>query len=410
MAAQAQVSTWHFRGFAKDGAAISGVIDAQNREAALATLKTRGLILHRLDTAETGWRQRFQSYLPSTTTLSRQELHELLRDLATLLTARLPIDEALSTLEASSGSKRRSTALKAIRADIADGGGLAEALSGLPGMPGFVVGMTRAGEASGDLGLTLGRLAESMARALTLRQALQSALTYPLILLAVTAISLLVIMTVVVPSLKPLLQGAGAAIPLTARILVWISDLLANQGDILAVGMTVALLALLLWLRRAPAREALARWSLRLPLIGSLQRKGETAIVCRTLGTLIEAGAPLPEALEIAGSAARNAAFGASFVEIRDRVREGAELSAEFKRIGILAPAAGQFAAVGERSGRLAAMLLVAADTLEQETQRQSARLVALISPIMTVGLGGIVALVVISILSAVMSVNDLAF
>ncbi len=398
-------TSWKFAGFSHDGQRLSGEISASSKEDAHSILKQRGLVPHKLAPARTRKWAKWQRQEK----LTAVDLHELIRDLAALLSARLPIDEALATLEHLSQSKRRRNAIRSLRTSVSNGQGLADAMTRLPAMPGFAIGMTRAGEVSGDLGRALDRLAQTMAKTLALRHTLQSALVYPIILLAVTALSLFVILTVVVPNLKPLLEGSSDT-PLSAAILVAASDLLTQSYDLIALSLAAIFVGFLLWLRRKGAAAIVDRRSLDLPIVGPLMRKGETALVCRTLGILLEAGSPLPTALEISASAARNQAIAASLATAKDRVREGANLGPTLRSLSVLAPAAAQFASVGERTGRLSDMLLVGAEGLERDTERTAKRLVTLISPLMTIALGGGVALVVMTILSAILSVNDLAF
>jgi general secretion pathway protein F len=342
--------------------------------------------------------------------LSPRELGVATQELATLLKAGLPLDRALDMLVELSESKRLRTLFAAVLERVRDGASLADAV-GAQGntFPPIFVNMIRAGELGGALEVTLARLADYLAKAHAARESVRSALVYPMILLIVAGLSLVLVLTVVLPQFKPLFAEAGVSLPLSTRIVMAVGDAVQRLWWMAGIVMVAAILAF----RHALKLPAFAmRWDgllLRVPLVRSLLGKAATARFSRTLGTLGVNGVPLPTALALSRATLGNRVMTAAVEEVAARLKEGAGLSGPLTQCARFPRLAVQLMRVGEETGRLNEMLLNVADVYDQEVQRTTERLLALLTPALTIVLGMTIAGIIASVLVALLSVNDLA-
>lgn len=324
-------------------------------------------------------------------------------ELADLTGAGISVERALTVIVAQPRPPAMAAAADAVLRDLRGGASLAGAMQGTAVFPRAVIGVLRAGEASGALPEVLARLADTLAAAGALRETVRSAMIYPLVLLVLVGGVVGLMAFVVLPQFEGLFEDAGDAVPAGARLVMdgaawlrawwWLPPVLL----VLAVAGGAAALA-----RPAPRRVVHARL-LRLPLVGRI----EAARLCRLLGTLLENGVALPAALGIARDATANAALADALGDVALAVREGQRLSAALNTLR-LPPLVGHLATVGEETGRLGPMLHKAAGLLEAAARRDLARAVALLVPVLTIVLGGIVAAVMGAVMSALLSIYDM--
>jgi general secretion pathway protein F len=246
----------------------------------------------------------------------------------------------------------------------------------------LVVGMVRAGELSGTLPASLARLADTLRRGEEARQAIRSALIYPAILLAAASGSVVIVFTAVLPALRPVVEAGGATLPLPVRVAFGISDGLAAYGWLLLAAVAAAGFAVHRLLTTPRGRRSRDALLLRLPVIRGAIIRADFARFARTLGTLLAGGVALPSALEAAGRVIGNR---------------------------LLADMAIQIIRIGEATAQLDRMLLQLAEIMDQDLRRDLARGLALLVPLLTVGLGLMVAGIVASVMLAVLSIDDLA-
>jgi general secretion pathway protein F len=237
-----------------------------------------------------------------------------------------------------------------------------------------------------------------MTRAEELREAIKSALVYPILLLATAGLSLMFILTDVLPEFEPLFAEAGKALPLPTRIVMAVGYLVGHWGWLAALGAAAGYVTLRRWLRHPATRRRVDARILRVPLFGRLAMEIEAARFARSLGTITRAGLPLPAAMALASETLGNTAIRHAIVEAAVRMREGERLSVVLKRDRLLPPLAAQLAEVGEESGKLEDMLLHQAELFEREVRRTVERLLAALVP-------GLIA----SVLVAILKVNELA-
>ena len=393
-----------WRALTQEGSIRSGVVAAASREAALAELRRRRISPFEIAPVAVG-RGRLRGRTPQA-----RDLMLFTRELAILLHAGAPVDHALAKLDRLIAKGPLAGEAGRLLASIRGGAALSDAVAARPeAFPPFYAGMLRAGEAGGSVPEVLDRIGAMFERADALQATLRSALAYPLLVLILTGFSLVILLTLVIPEFRPLLEQTGAAPPLAARIVLGASDFAANYGGATLVACGVALLLSMRWGRTATGRARIDAALFGAPLVGDLVRKVEAARYCRALGTLRANGVPLVEGARIAAGVMRNAAAAKAADRIAGPLSRGEGLSRPMRVSGVFPELALELVEVGEESGRLDVMLLQVADVLDAEAARAVQRLLAILAPAVTIALGAIVAFVIAAILSAILSSYDIA-
>ncbi|MGF1605431.1 MAG: type II secretion system inner membrane protein GspF [Rhodothalassiaceae bacterium] len=389
-----------------------GVISADSARAARQELKRQQLIPVRLDTASeqrdapaAGWQRRLR---PAAAVLTK-DLSLVTRQLATLVGASAPVEEALNTIALQSDKPAVRKTLLSVRAGVMEGRGLAEALAGYPrSFPPLYRSLVAAGESTGSLGAVLERLADYLEKSRAMRTKVTSALIYPAFL-AITAVAVIVIlMTFVVPKVVEQFDSLGQDLPLLTRIMIGISDVLQSYGLIMAVMIVAAIAAAARAYTLPRVRLAVDRAVLSVPFVGRLMREMLAARLARTLSTLLASGAPVVDGLAAARKTVHNAVLSDALAEVIGQVREGTGLSQALRRAGAFPPMIVYMTAMGERSGRLDEMLDKAAVHLEQEFEAVTAAVLGLLEPLIIIVMGALVALIVLSILLPILQLNTL--
>jgi len=343
--------------------------------------------------------------------VNRRDLALLTRELATLLRAGVPLDRALEILQAIVAKQHLRDALERVLDQVRGGSALADAMATRPhDFPRFYTSMVKAGEVSGTLDQVLERLAEFLERSQAVSESVRSALVYPIILVVVACGSLIVLVTSVIPQFRPLFESAGQALPLPMAVLVGVADVLSAYWWAFALAIVAAVLGFRRALAQRDSRLKIDAAMLRWPLVGALIRKLEAARLCRMLSTLLRNGVSLLTALAVIRETLNNLALREAVERAAAAVKEGRGLSRSFADEEVLPDMALSLIRVGEESGQLEGMLDQVATIQERDVQRTISRLLALLVPALTIGLGLIVAVVIVTLLSAILGVNQLAF
>lgn len=397
---------FYFKAVKFDGEAVEGELEAPDEATVVRQLQSQGLIPIQtrtnrslVDKLGTSRRRR----------MSQKEIGVITRELATLLEAGLTLDRSLQILIDLTEEEHLVRVLSDLQERVRGGSNFSSALESQEGQfPKLYINMVRAGEASGALDQVLDRLADYLERVAELRQTITSALVYPAILLFVAGLSVILMLVFVVPQFSVLFEDMGAALPLSTRIVVAAGDLFRNYWW--AMLCVIALIAVVVerWLQNPDARAKADRLILRLPLFGDLVWKMETARLCHTLSTLLKNGLPLLNALNLSKEVVSNRKIFGLLNEASDELKHGRGLAGPLVRLRALPDLALQMIRVGEESGSLDAMLAKVATIYDRETRNSVQSMLTLLEPILIVGLGVIVAGIIISILMAILGVNDL--
>jgi len=404
------LASFHYKALTGSGAVVAGVLEAPSREAAVAQLRSLGQFpISASDAAAGDWRNRLARDLLPRQRASTRDLALATHELAMLLQAGLPLDRAIAVLRGLGETERLRGPLDTVLGRLRDGAGFADALAAEPGFPRLYVALVRAGEMGGSLEATLRRLADYLAKAQAIRDAVASALVYPAILLATAGLSITLILAFVIPSFEPLFASAGKSLPGSTRTIMALGHFLRDYWWAIAIAVILAGLALNRALRRPGFRRRVDAALLRLPLLGGLLAKIEVERFSRTLGTLIGNGVALPVALVLTKDTLANSVIAEAVGATAASLREGEGLAERLKRAGVFPAIALDLMRVGEETGRLEDMLLRQADIAEQSVKHTVDRLLALLVPALTVLLGCIVAGLIATMLTAILSINDLA-
>jgi general secretion pathway protein F len=393
------------------GELVAGEMEAETQEAVIERLQSQGHVPIRADAASRGALARLLSWeVTARKKRPVRNLALLTQQLATLLHAGLSLDRALELAQTVTSRETEQECLAAVLGKVRGGSSLADALAAQPAVfPKFYVGMVRAGEAGATLDVTLRQLAEFLERSQAARQQVTSALIYPAIVLATGLGSVGLLFGFVIPRFRPLFEEAGTALPLPARSVLAVSDVLQNYWWVMMVVIALAALYIQRQFRGGEARRRWDRRLLRLPLVGDLITKAEVARLARTLGTLLKNGVSPLAALAVTRETLRNTVIADAISTVADSLKQGKGLAEPLSRSKVVPILAIQLIRVGEETAKLDEMLLKTAEIYDAEVARSIERLLALLVPGITIVLGIIVALVIGSILTAVLSVYELA-
>lgn len=394
------------------GEVVEGELDAETEQGAVKQLQSTGFLPIRTTAVSAGLMGLLGAEVGGRRPgLSRRETMILTRELATLLEAGIELERALAivqTLSDTPGPQRVATRLlEAVRR----GSTLADALSNHPEtFSGLYVSMVRAGEAGGALEPVFARLAGYLEESERVTGAIRSSLVYPVILLTTAFLSLFALVGFVLPRFKALFDGAGETLPLPTRIVLDVGGFVETWWWAMLLAALAAFFTLQLSLRTPRLRLKWDRLALRAPLVGPLVQQKETANLSRTLGALLTNGVPMVPALETALGTIGNTAYRSDVAQVARAVRAGRGLSQELGALTDFPKLARQMISVGEESGRLESMLAKTAEVYDHEVGRAIQRTLSLVTPVVTLLLGLIIAGIISSILLAMLSLNDLAF
>lgn len=396
------MARFQYKAVARGGEVLDGEVTAETREAALDLIRRRGVVPVAVNRAREAHLAVFG--LRSRRRVRRGDLMLFARQLEMMLSAGAPVDRALEILRRVQADGPLGPLAGELLERLRGGASLAEALEAQADVfRGDFIGMVRAGEAGGALAPALGRLADMLERSERLAQSVRSAMAYPLLVLILTGISLVILLVYVVPQFRPMFEDAGVDLPLATAIVVAVSDFAANYGWLVALVMVAA--GVLVWsASRTPrGRLGIARVRLATPLLGELTRRVETARFCRSLGALLQNGVTILAGLEIAAGTISNPVIAGAARRAAGPLSRGEGLAAPLSASGAFPSMAVQLIEVGEESGRLPDMLEQVAEVYDRETSAAIERMLALLTPAVTIGLGVLIAFIIGSILAAIL-------
>ncbi len=392
------------------GETVEGMMDVRDEAAVVQSLHHMGYIPIRIGQVEAGKRGLdFFRWVPLR--VGTRDLLVFTQELSTLLSSGLPIDRSLSILESLTENRRLREAVGDVLQKVRGGSSFADALGTHPRIfPKLYVNMVRAGEAGGFLETIFFRLVLYLQSAKEVRDTLISVMIYPLILTFVSGVSVIILVTFVVPRFARIFSDMGQAIPLPTQIVLGISHLVR---DYWWAGLGFALLVyfgLKAYTRDPERRLNWDRFKLNWILVGDVIKKMEVARFARTLGTLLQSGVSILPALNLVREISQNEAVARGIGTIHDRLREGKGISKSLEETKVFPPLAIQMIGVGEETGRLDEMLIRVAETYEENVRNALKRFVSLLEPAVILLMGGVVGFIVISMLLAIFSINEIPF
>ena len=413
---------FQYKAVSSAGEMKEGVLESASQASVIAHLQSTGLIPIRVTeigetvagaSASTTVAARpagkKKSAFFSGANVSQGDLTILTRELATLLKAGLPLDRSMEILIGLAEKPVVAELLTAIRNEVRGGASLSKSLDPHREVfTRFYVNMVRAGEAGGALGSVLMRLADHMERSKELRDNVISALIYPAILFSVAVASVLILVIFVVPQFKQIFDQSGKALPFSTELVLWTGIFMRGNWPIMFAGVVAAIW----YLRRSLAHPvSRARWDvkfLRWPVMGKLVTKLEMARFSRSLATLLQNGVPLLAGLSILKDTMGNVVFRDAVEIVARDLKEGRGMAKPMNEANVFPKLAVQMIAVGEETGKLDEMLFQVADVYDREVAAAVKRALALIEPVMIIGLALVIGGIIMSLLVAMFGLMDL--
>lgn len=401
------MSAFRYEAADATGKTDKGVIEADSARQARTLLRARGLTPLLVDALGAQATKRSGSGFGKR--LSAQENALVTRQLASLLVAGLPLDEALAALADQAERAYVGELLAAIRAEVVGGSSLSVALAQHPkDFPDIYRALVSAGEHSGNLGVVLSRLADYIESRNALTSKIKLAFTYPAIVTVVAFAIVIFLLSYVVPQVVSVFANTKQKLPTLTIIMLWLSDFVRNWGWLAAIVLAAIGVLIRNLLKQPALRLSWHKWLLTAPLFGKLVRGYNTARFASTLAILTSAGVPILRGLQAAGETLNNVALKTNVEDASTRVREGTSLARALAAQNQFPPVLVHLIRSGEATGNLPAMLERAAQGEAQELERRTMFLTGLLEPALILTMGVVVLLIVLAVLMPIIEINQL--
>jgi general secretion pathway protein F len=403
-----------YRGLAADGRNVSGVVDADSPRNARGKLRASGIFPTDLSeegaagaapkTSARDWLARLsQRKMPAS------ELALMTRQLSALLGAGVQLVDALGALSDQSTRAATKRMLSQVRERVREGSSLADALAIHPETFSVLyVGMVRAGEQAAALEAVLDRLAEYTERQSEFVTKVQSALTYPVLMMCVGAAIMTFLVTYVVPQVATIFQQQHAALPIATQILIGTSSLVTGYWPVLLLLAIAAIAGSVAALSNPRGRRIYDTLLLRAPYLGNTMVRIICARFARTLATLLSSGVQLLPALDAVKGVVTNGPLRDAVQQSRDSIREGHGMGQTLAASGLFPPLLIEMIKVGERSGELEQMLERVADNYEREVSHSLSQITTILEPVMTLAMAGVIVFMMLAVLLPIFQLNQL--
>jgi len=397
------MALFSYRATTLAGEIVEGVIEATEEKGALDKLKNSGVIPIWVRPPKQGLVRRFSLRRP------KGDLLTFTSEVSALLSAGLPLDRSLTILAEISEAKEMKEVVQGVLKSIREGSSFSEALEKRPRLfSPLYVSMVRAGEAGGVLDVVLEKLTEFQETAKELKDHVFSAMIYPVILLITGGLSLVLLVTFVLPRFSTIFAELGSALPLPTQILIAVSTGLRSYWWIMPLA---AIIGWAFFKSATRSEEGKYKWDrFKLRLLGDIITKLETARFCRTLGTLLRSGVPLLQALANSKGVITNRVIAAAIDDVSKGAKEGRGIAVPLSETRVLPSLALSMVKVGEETGQLDTMLLKVATTYERSLREAIKRFVGFFEPVMILFMGLVIGFIVVSMLLAIFSIAELPF
>jgi len=405
------VTLFSYKAVNAEGSVQEGTKEAKDEAAVLGFLQAEGLIP--INVSQSSLKSAYLfSLKKDKDALTQKEIGLFTKELATLLQAGLPIDRSLVVLmDLIEEDSKIYELINNVLQQVKGGANLADALeSESSAFSRFYINMLRAGEAGGSVDIVLGQLSEYLEKSKELKDTVSTALIYPIILVVMAVGSVFLLLTFVVAQFTEMFESAGKELPISTQIVVGTEEWLQSYWWALFIVGTGTYFTMRYEMSVGPRKE---RWDgvvLSIPMLGEIIRNMNTTNFTRTLGTLLSNGVPILTALGIVKGTLSNLVLVKAVSEAEDNLKQGKDMSSALIESGQFPKMATQMIKMGEETGKMEEMLERTANTYDKQLKITIERMLAMMEPILIVTLGLLIAGIIISILSAILSVNDLAF
>lgn len=392
-----------YRATTLEGSIVEGAIDAADERAAVERLRNAGLVPLVIAVPQEDFRKKI--FLKS----AKGDILTFTTELSALLGAGLPLDRSLNILTGISESREMKDVIQSIMKSIREGSSFSDALQMHPGIfPRIYVNMIRAGEAGGMLDVVLDKLNEFLESTKELKEQILSAMIYPSILIVTGGISIIVLLTYVLPKFSVIFADLGRSLPVPTQVLLAFSSALQSYWWIFLLLIIVVWVVFRNYIKTDIGRY---KWdAFKLKMMGEVIRKLETARFCRTLGTLLKSGVPLLQALNNSKDVINNQVIASSIDSVLKGAKEGKGIAIPLSDAHVFPPLALSMIKVGEETGQMDTMLLKVAATYEKALKVAIKRFISFLEPAMILTMGLVIGFIVVSMLMAIFSITELPF
>ena len=401
--------TYVWKGKTLSGDVQSGELTVGSQDEVLAHLRKKRIIATFVREKPKGVSLSLK--LRGSSGVKTKDLAVFTRQFATMINSGLALVQCLDILAQQQENAAFKVVITNVMHDVESGSTLAEALRRHPKVfDKLFCNMVEAGEAGGVLDDILLRLASYIEKAEALRRKVKSAMTYPLVVLTVAVGATVFMLVFIIPTFAKIFTEFGGDLPVPTKVVLGLSNFLRSSWYILLGGTAAAIVAYRRYVATEAGRRKIDALKLRIPILGDVLRKGAIARFTRTLGTLIMSGVPLLKAIEISGKVVSNSLIRLDIDRIYQQVKTGKRISQLMREGGIFPVKMIQMVTLGEETGQIGKMLETAASELDRTIEIRIKRYLALVEPIAILLMGLIIGAVVISMLSAILGINDITF
>lgn len=403
------MAIFNYKGIDKTGKEIKGSINVENITVAKQRVKNLGIMLTEIKEETSQNLKRSSKNISFGSGVSITDLALMTRQLATLLKAKIQVVEAFTALVDQTDNPRLKITLSEIRQKVNEGSSLASALSDYPKIfDNVYINMVEAGETSGTLEIVLLRLADFTESQVKLNNKIKSAMTYPVIMMTVGGLMISIIFAVVIPKLTKIFIARKMELPLVTKICVWISNFLIGYWWMVLIGIVLGIYLYRKWVATEKGRAIWDSLILKLPIVSELVTMINVSRFCSTLATLLHSGVPILAAMRIVANLISNVHMKKAVEESRISISEGASITAPLIKSELFPPMVTHMIKLGEKSGELEPMLKIVAENYEEQVNTKLSGLTSILEPIMMVGMGLVVALVVFAVVVPMMQMNSM--
>ena len=386
----------------KNGKKVKGTISATNESRARILLKEQGLVPTKI-AKQTALNKDIEINIGAV--VKPRDLSVFCRQFQSILKAGVTIVEALEMLAGQTENKAFAKTIRETRSLVQKGSTLAEAMKEHPKIyPAILINMVEAGEVSGSLEVALERMAIQFEKSAKTKALVKKAMIYPIMILVVAFVVVIAMSILVVPRFAEMFEDMGTEMPAITAAIMAFSDFILHKWYLVILGVVVAVFAITTFARSDAGKRFFSGLVMKLPIFGKLVVKSTAASFARTISTLVSAGVPLSEAIEITGRSINNVLFQEALQEAKRKVEQGSNLSEPLEACGLFPPMIPQMIRIGEETGNVDGMLVKAADYFEEEVEIATGSLTAMIEPLIIVVLGAIVAFLVLALYMPMMS------
>lgn len=402
--------SYTYKASTMDGKIIEGTMEAADDGTVSLKLQEMGLLPVRIGSTDyKGFFTREIEWPWKRKKIRRKDLLVFTQELHTLVKSGFQLDRSLAVLGQLAESPAMSEVIQDVLKEVKGGKSFSEGLAKYPAVfPKVYVNMVKAGEAGGVLEEILGRLATYLETSENLRSYIVGAMIYPVLLSVVGLVSVTILTLFVVPRFANIFQDMGVPLPLPMEILKGLSRLISGYWWAILIAAVLAGFYFKRFRESEEGRLKWDRWLLRIPLFGVVLRKIEVARFSRSLGTLLHGGVPLLQAMTIVREIVGNRSIATMIEPIRNGIKKGEGIAQPMKQSAVFPPLAMHLIEVGEESGKLDSMLIQVGEVYDVEVRNSIKNLIAFFEPALILLMGIIIGTIVVSMLMAIFSINDI--